>query len=84
MAISLRLDSKLDQELSKCAEFMGTSKSELIRILIDDFVKKNAKRLSPWELGKDFFGREGSGKSNLSVDRKTILKEKLDAKKSLD
>ena len=32
---------------------------------------------SPWELGKDLFGKYSSGKGNLSKDRKKILKQKL-------
>jgi hypothetical protein len=34
-----------------------------------------------WELGKDYFGKYSSGLKNLSVDRKTILKEKIRAKR---
>ena len=82
MAISLRLDSKLERDLSKFAKIMGKTKSELIRSLIHNFLQKKTKQLSPWELGKDVFGREGSKKGNLSVDRKSILKEKLNAKKN--
>lgn len=82
MAISLRLESKLEHELSKYAKIMGRSKSELIRSLIDDFVNKKRKRLSPWEIGKNVFGREGSKKGDLSANRKSILKEKLNAKKN--
>jgi hypothetical protein len=35
-----------------------------------------------WKLGKNVFGRFGSGNGNLSVDRKVILREKLRTKKS--
>ncbi len=82
MSISLRLDSSLERELNKHARIIGKSKSEIIRNLISDFVKKKSKKLTPWELGKKVFGREGSGRGNLSMDRKSILKEKLNAKKN--
>ncbi len=82
MTISLRLDNKLEQKLDKHAHLMGKSKSELIRGLISNFLKKRSNRLTPWELGKNVFGREGSKKGNLSIDRKSILKEKLSAKKN--
>jgi RHH-type transcriptional regulator, rel operon repressor / antitoxin RelB len=84
MAISLRINSRLDHELGKIASEEGTSKSDLIRLLISDFVKTKSRRSTPWELGKKVFGRYGSGKGNLSQDRKAILKEKLRAKKSRD
>ena len=81
MAISLRLDKGLEHELSRWARFGGTSKSDVIRSLISDFVKKKSTRRSAWEIGRDVFGKVGSGKGNLSVDRRAILKEKLNAKK---
>jgi RHH-type rel operon transcriptional repressor/antitoxin RelB len=82
VAISLRLERELERTLDKCARSEGKSKSELIRSLISDFVAQQSKSTTPWELGKDLFGLYGSGKGNLSVDRKKILKEKLHAKKS--
>ncbi len=82
MSISLRLNSKLERELNNYAKMTGKPKSELIRNLISDFVKKKSRRLTPWELGKKVFGREGSGRGNLSMDRKSILKEKLNVKKN--
>jgi RHH-type transcriptional regulator, rel operon repressor / antitoxin RelB len=82
MAISLRLDRGLEHKLAQCARSEGASKSDLIRSLISDFVRKKSSRLTAWDLGKDVFGRFGSGKGNLSVDRKAILREKLNAKKN--
>ncbi len=82
MSISLRLDSKLERDLNNYARMIGMPKSELIRNLISDFVKKKSRKLTSWELGKKVFGREGSGRGNLSMDRKSILKEKLNAKKN--
>jgi RHH-type transcriptional regulator, rel operon repressor / antitoxin RelB len=82
MSISLRLDRKLERELNDYARIVGKPKSELIRNLIAEFIKKESRNLTPWELGKEVFGREGSGCGNLSLDRKSILKEKLHAKKN--
>ncbi|RPI74866.1 MAG: CopG family transcriptional regulator [Desulfobacteraceae bacterium] len=80
MPISIRLGDRLVRELNKYARRAGKSKSELIRNLIADFLNKKTNRLSPWELGKEAFGREGSGRGNLAQDRKSILKEKQHAK----
>ena len=82
MTISLRLDDGLERKLNRHARLMRRTKSELIRGLISDFVEERADELTPWELGKEVFGREGSNRGNLSVDRKSILKEKLRAKNS--
>jgi RHH-type rel operon transcriptional repressor/antitoxin RelB len=82
MAISLRLESGLENALEERARSEGRSKSELIRKLIADFIAQQSKPNTPWELGRDYFGRYGSGRGNLSIDRKRILKEKIHAKKS--
>lgn len=82
MAISLRLDKKLENQLSKVANSEGKSKSDLVRTLIAEFLSNKRSQPSSWDLGKDVFGRYGSGKGNLSINRKSILREKLNAKKS--
>ncbi len=82
MSISLRLDSTLEHKLNTYAKIVGKPKSELIRNLVSEFLEKESGNLTPWELGQKVFGREGSGCGNLSVDRKSILKDKLNAAKS--
>lgn len=82
MTISLRLNSELERIIEKFAESEGKTKSELIRNLIIDFVKKKSVKKTPWEVGKNLFGKEGSSLGNLSIDRKRILKDKLHVKKS--
>ena len=82
MSISLRLDSALENQLNRHARLVGKPKSELIRSLISEYLKNESARKTPWELGKNIFGREGSRKGNLSINRKAILKEKLYAKKN--
>ena len=80
MAISLRLDRGLERQLARFAQSEGTSKSDLVRSLISDFVKRKSSRLTAWELGRDKFGRVGSGRGDLSTNRKALLREKLNAK----
>ncbi len=38
------------------------------------------ERPCPWELGKVVFGAHGSGRGDLSENRKTLLKAKLDSR----
>lgn len=82
MIISLRLDDKLERKLNNYSKMINKPKSALIRNLIADFIDKKSISSSAWELGKGIFGREGSGRGNLSTNRKSILKEKLNAKKN--
>ena len=78
--ITLRLDSKLEKTINETAINLGLSKSELIRRSILDYIEKLDKP-SAWEAGKEFFGKYSSGYSNLSSDRKNILKKKIKAKR---
>ncbi|MBA1447108.1 MAG: CopG family transcriptional regulator [Gammaproteobacteria bacterium] len=78
--ITLRLDSKLEKTINNVAHQMGVSKSELIRKSITAFIDKLDKP-SPWELGSDLFGKYASEQDNLSRDRKSLLKDKIRAKK---
>ena len=78
--ITLRLDPNLEKEISTVAKNLGLTKADLIRKSLIEYLKK-LESPNAWELGKNFFGRYSSGQKNLSVDRKTILKEKIRAKR---
>ncbi|MCU0615332.1 MAG: ribbon-helix-helix protein, CopG family [Desulfobacterales bacterium] len=78
--ITLRLDPNLEKEISTVAKNLGLTKSDLIRRSLIEYLGK-LESPNAWESGKDLFGRYSSGLKNLSVDRKTILKEKIRAKR---
>jgi len=82
MALSLRLDRDTERELGRYARLGGVSKSRLVRSLITEYVAGQSGTLSPWELGKGVFGRAGSGRGDLSLNRKSLLKEKLRARRN--
>ena len=78
--ITLRLDQKLENDIKNVAVNMGITKSELIRRSVTEFIK-NAEKPTAWELGNELFGRYASGVTNLSQDRKSLIKEKIRAKR---
>jgi RHH-type transcriptional regulator, rel operon repressor / antitoxin RelB len=78
--ITLRLDPELEQTINNVAHQMGISKSELIRKSVTEFID-NLEQPSPWELGQDVFGKYGSENEHLSKDRKTLIKDKVSAKR---
>jgi len=78
--ITLRLDPKLERSIHNTAKTLGLTKSELIRKSIQSFLGK-LDAPSPWELGKDMFGKYASGQGNLSTDRKVLIKDKIRAKR---
>ena len=78
--ITLRLDQELENNIKNVAVNMGISKSELIRKSIAEFMK-SVEKPTPWELGNELFGKYASNATNLSQDRKALIKEKIKAKK---
>jgi len=78
--ITLRLDPKLEQDVNNTAKNLGLTKSELIRKSLHEFLAKLDKP-NAWEIGEDLFGRYSSGFSNLSTDRKELVKKKIKAKR---
>ena len=61
----------------------GVSKSEFVRRCITrqlESTPADRARLA-WELGKDVFGKHGSGQSNGSENDETILDEMFDGKR---
>jgi len=78
--ITLRLDLKLEQAVNNTAKNLGLTKSELIRKSIHDYLDKLSKP-NAWEIGEDLFGKYSSGLSNLSTNRKELIKNRLKAKR---
>lgn len=80
MTISLRIDKRMAESLSLAAKARGVSKSELIRQCLADYLDEASNRPTAWELGKELFGKVGSGRGDLARRRKQIFREKLNAK----
>jgi Ribbon-helix-helix protein, copG family len=81
MAISIRLDENLERELELAAATKGVSKSTLVRQCLAEYLLRNKPKKAAWELGKELFGQVGSGRSDLSRNRKRIVREKIHAAK---
>ncbi len=82
MTITIRLDPKLQNELDRYAEREGMTRSEFVRECIQEYLVEKKRRKTAWDLGSHIFGKHASGRSDLSTNRKAILKEKLRARKS--
>lgn len=82
MSVTIRLNKELENFIDSESKNEGITKSELIRQCIEDYYEKLQNKKTPWELGKDYFGKNGSGDPYLSRDRKKIIREKIHAKKS--
>jgi len=80
MTISIRLDKSIEEALRQRLQLSGIPLSEFVREAIREKLDKEVGKPSPYELGKHLFGRYGSGRDDLSINRKAILREKLNAK----
>jgi len=78
--ITLELEPQLEHYLQNTALMLGITESELISKSLSEYLNKLTKS-SPWELGKNDFGKYSSGQGNLSTDRKQLLKAKIQAKR---
>lgn len=81
MMIAVRLDRELEKNLAAAAREEGVTKSDVIRASLKEYLARKKSPGTPWELGKDVFGKFGSGRSDLSTVRKRILREKINARK---
>lgn len=82
MTITIRLPQKLEADLRTR---LGTRRSRLSDFVRDAIAEKlerePAEQPSAYVLGKHLFGRHGSGRRDLSSNRKAILSEVLRAKR---
>jgi RHH-type rel operon transcriptional repressor/antitoxin RelB len=81
MLVSIRLDNQMAKELTQAARASGVSKSELVRRSLSQYIALRKMDNRAWEVGKDLFGKYGSGRSDLSMNSERIAREKIHAKK---
>jgi len=76
---SVRLPSEIEQRLQLVSQSRHISKSEIIKVALERFFEADVDEKDSYELGKDLFGRRGSGNS-FPRDYKQEVKEKIRAK----
>jgi hypothetical protein len=82
MTITVRLDAETTKALAKAAKAEGLTKSEFIRRRLREYLDDRGDSRLAWELGKDLFGKYGSGRADLSEKHEEILREKFNAKQT--
>ncbi len=80
--VTIRLPEDEEARLKIISTAENTSKSEIVKRALRSYFNGYFKKSTPYDLGKDLFGKYGSGSGNLSHDYKKIIKEKLNAKSS--
>ena len=74
---SIRLPKDIEDKISDLAQMEKTTKSEIIKRALRRYLDSITRQATPFELGKDLFGRQGSGMGNLSQDYKKRFKERI-------
>jgi predicted DNA-binding protein len=74
---TVRLPLDIDMRLAMLTKMWQKTKSQVIKEILESFFRTQENEESSYALGKDFFGRYGSGNGNLSKDYKKLIKGKL-------
>ena len=81
MTVTIRLPQEIEAELRVRLDARGVTLSDFVREAIAEKLDREAvEQPSAYEVGKNLFGRHGSGRDDLSTNRKTILGKLLRAK----
>ena len=77
--LAVRLPEELENRLNSYTQKTDKTKSEIVKDALRLFFQTQEKEesLTPYELGKEFFGRYESDSDDLSVSYKEKLKGKL-------
>jgi Arc/MetJ-type ribon-helix-helix transcriptional regulator len=78
MTITVRLPVEVETELRARLDGSRAGLSEFVRKAIAEKLQREpAGKRSAYEIGKHLFGKHGSGRDDLSTNRKAILDEIL-------
>jgi hypothetical protein len=77
--ISVRLNDEIIKKISTLMKIKQTTRTEIIKRAISEYYDRHSHDKTPFELGKDLFGRCGAG-GTLSEGYKKKIKERLHEK----
>lgn len=78
--IPIELSEDYEKKLEQIAKSRRLPKEEFVKTLLRQYVDDYYQKATPFELGKELFGKFGSGKGERSRTYKKLLKEKLRGK----
>jgi hypothetical protein len=75
--VNANLPSDYEKKLEKIANSLNLSKEQLAESILRQYLDEQSAETRPFELGRDLFGKFGSGDGSLSTARSRVLKERL-------
>lgn len=80
--ISLRLPKELESKLNQISKKEERTKSDIVKDLLEKYISSYNSPQNAYEMGKQYFGKIESGRSDGSVNYKAIIKERIIKKHS--
>lgn len=78
--LSVRLTKEIEYELERLAESKHTTKTDIVKEAVANYIAAERVQTNSYEAGKDLFGKYGSVTDEMSTTYKKRLKEKLNEK----
>jgi len=78
--LSIRLPQDLEDKLDFISKQEGLTKTALMKKALQGYILRYEQSNSPFDLGKDLFGKYGSKIGSLSKDYKKRVRKKIDEK----
>ena len=78
--VTIRLPEEMEAQLQTLTLIENITKTEIIKNALTEYLDKHLQEKTAYELGKDLFGRFGSGDSDRSVTYKQRIKKILNEK----
>lgn len=78
--VSLRLPAEIEDKLSTAARTGHLTKTDIVKLALNRYFTAEDHPKSVYDIGKDLFGKAGSGKGNLSQEYKRLLRKDINAK----
>ena len=75
--ISLRLPKTLETKLNQVSKKEDRTKSDIIKELLEEYLLSYNSPKNAYEMGKEYFGKIKSGRSDGSVNYKKLIKDKI-------
>jgi hypothetical protein len=79
MTLTVKLEPEMERALARCSAADGVPKSVVVKRALSAYLAREPA--SAYEVGKDLFGRYGSGEGDLSVRRRERYAELVNAKR---
>lgn len=80
--ISIRLSKEMEEKIEILSKKESITKSDIVKEALERYFTEQEKKMKPYELGENFFGRHGSGKGDLSLTYKGKVRDKINEKMS--